>query len=111
MAKNLTKRVPCNDELKTLYPRVKHRKGLRDEVWERSKAQDGKVYDPSGQEIKPGDPWEMGHKPGHQLPDDRKRAYDDGWDSKTWRDYQNDPDIYRPELPRTNSGHEHEIVW
>jgi RHS repeat-associated protein len=98
-------------ELDTLYPRVKLSKGLREEIWERSKSPDGKVYDPSGVEIKPGDPWQAGHIPGDKFSDAQQRAYQEGWDSETWKAYQRDPDIYRPELPQTNLGHQHEVNW
>jgi RHS repeat-associated protein len=93
------------------YGRVKPVKGTRPEVWERSKAPDGKVYDPSGREIKPGEPWELGHKPGNKFSDAQKRAAEQGWDAETWKKYQRDPDIYRPERPRTNSGHQYESDW
>jgi RHS repeat-associated protein len=106
-----SKRIPTQAELDKLYPRVRQRQGVADEVWERSKAPDGKVYDPSGVEIKPRDPWEMGHTPRNKFSDAQRRAYDEGWDRKTWRDYQNDPDIYRPELPRSNRSHRHENDW
>jgi hypothetical protein len=98
-------------ELKQLYPRVTPRRGLAEEVWERSKAPNGKVYDPTGVEIKPGDYWELGHTPGNQIPDARLRAAQEGWDRATWRQYQNDPDIYRPELKPTNRSHAHESDW
>jgi len=104
-------RLITKAKLDKLYPRVTPRKGLRDEVWERSKTPNGKVYDPSGREIKPGDPWELGHRAGEKFSDAQRRAYDQGWDGKTWRDYQNDPDIYRPELPGTNAGHRYEDQW
>jgi hypothetical protein len=90
---------------------VKPRKGLRDEVLNRNTAPNGKVYDPSGIEIKPGDPWQLGHVPGEKFTDSQERAYYDGWDSQTWRDYQNDPDIYRPELPWSNVSHLYETRW
>lgn len=104
-------RVWTKAELDKAYPRVTPRKGLRDSVWERSKAPDGKVYDPSGREIKPGEPWELGHRPGDQFRDAQRRAADQGWDRGTWRDYQNDPDIYRPEIPSTNRGRQYENTY
>lgn len=103
---NLTKA-----ELDDLFPRVRARQGLAEEVWERSKSPDGKVYDPSGVEIRPGDVWELGHTPGNKFSDAQLRAAKEGWDRKTWREYQNDPDIYRPELPRSNRSHRHESNW
>jgi len=103
---NLTKA-----ELDKLYPRITPRRGLADEVWERSKAPNGKVYDPSGVEIKPGDYWELGHTPGNKFSDAQRRAAEQGWDRSTWRQYQNDPDIYRPEMRPTNRSHRHESDW
>jgi hypothetical protein len=93
------------------YPRVKVSKGTRAEVWERSKSPDGKVYDPSGREIKPGDPWELGHKPAHKFSDAQKRAAEQRLDIETWKKYQRDPDIYRPEHPSSNAGHQYESDW
>ena len=99
------------EKLDKLYPRVKPNKGMRERVRERSKAADGKVYDPSGVEIKPGEPWELGHKPSDKFSDAQQRALEEGWDADTWRQYQRDPDLYRPEKPRTNAGHEYESDW
>ena len=93
------------------YNRVSLSKGTRAEIWERSKASDGKVYDPSGVEIKPGEPWQAGHIPGHKFSDAQKRAALGGWDQKTWKASQRDPDIYRPEKAPTNLGHRHESDW
>ncbi len=93
------------------FGRVKLSKGSRSEIWERSKAADGKVYDPSGVEIKPGEPWQAGHRPGHKFSDAQQRAAKEGWDAETWKAYQRDPDIYRPEKARTNLGHQHESDW
>lgn len=107
-------RMPCSTHISTSpvdpsrFGRVKPGKGMRTEIWERSKAADGKVYDPSGPEIKPGDTWQAGHRSGHKFSDAKKRASREGWDDDTWDAYQRDPDIYRPEKPRTNMGHRHE---
>ena len=57
------------------------------------------------------EPWELGHTPGNKLSDAQIRAAEQGWDRATWRQYQNDPYIYRPELPRTNAGHLWESTW
>lgn len=93
------------------YGRVKLGKGSRAEIWERSKASDGKVYDPSGVEIKLGEPWQAGHRPGHKFTDAQQRAASEGWDQDMWKSYQRDPDIYRPERARTNLGHNFEDEW
>ncbi len=93
------------------YPRVKPKKGFGEKVWERNMSPDGRVYDPSGREIKPGDPWELGHTPGNKFSDAQQRAAQEGWDAQTWRQYQQDPDIYRPELPSSNASHRYEDDW
>jgi RHS repeat-associated protein len=105
------KRCPTKAKLDKLYPRVKPNKGLGERVWERSKARDGKVYDPSGREIRPGEPWELGHKPGEKFSDAQRRAYDQGWDAEMWKQYQRDADLYRPERPSSNAGHRYESDW
>ncbi|MCC6355220.1 MAG: HNH/ENDO VII family nuclease [Verrucomicrobiae bacterium] len=90
------------------YGRVKLSKGTRAEIWDRSKAPDGKVYDPSGVEIKAGEPWQAGHRPEHKFSDAQTRAAKQGWETDMWKSYQRDPDIYRPEKARTNASHEYE---
>lgn len=100
-----------NIDLNGLYSRATPRRGLRDKVWERNRSIDGKVYDPSGIEIKPGEPWELGHIPGHKFSDSQKKAFDEGWSRSDWLNYQNDPDIYRPEKSYTNRSHFYEDEW
>lgn len=90
---------------KALYGRVTHPKGFRQQVWERAKAPDGNVYDPNGRILKYDEPWELGHRPAHKFSDAQTRAAQEGWDRQTWIRYQNDPDIYRPELPSSNASH------
>lgn len=41
----------------------------------------------------------------------QQRAAQEGWDLETWKKYQCDPDIYRPEKALTNLGHQHESDW
>jgi hypothetical protein len=93
------------------FKRVKLSRGTREEIWERSKAPDGKVYDPTGVEIKPGEPWQSAHRPSQKFSDAQQRAAQEGWDLETWKQYQRDPDIYRPEKARTNLGHQYESDW
>jgi RHS repeat-associated protein len=102
-AQTLTK-----ETLDATYPRVKLSKGTRQEIWDRSKAGDGKVYDPTGVEIKPGEPWQAGHKPGEKFTDAQQNAAQQNMDAETWKASQRDPDKYRPEKPRTNLSHQHE---
>jgi hypothetical protein len=96
---------------KARYRRAQHGEGRRAEIWERSKAPDGKNYDPTGVEIKPGENWQAGHIPGHKFSDAQREAVRQNMDPETWNAYQRDPDIYRPEKPRTNLGHEHEYEY
>ena len=88
---------------KVLYGRVSYPSGFRQMVWERAKAPDGNVYDPTGRILKFDEPWELGHLPVHKFSEAQLRAVREGWDRPTWLRYQTDPDIYRPELPSTNA--------
>ena len=101
-------RVLSESEVK-LYGRVSHPKGFRAEVWERAKAPDGNVYDPNGRIMRFDEPWELGHLPEHKFSQAQLRATSEGWSRQTWIRYQNDPDIYRPELPSSNAGHQWEL--
>jgi RHS repeat-associated protein len=100
------------EEEKKLYGRCQLRYGARKEIWERSKAPDGNVYNPDGRILKYDEPWEIGHKPEHTFETDpiRTRAAEEGWSRKDWITYQQDPDIYRPELPSTNRSHRFQDV-
>ena len=91
-----------------LYGRVSHPQGFREQVWEMSKAPDGNVYDPTGRILKFDEPLELGHTPANKFSDAQLRAAQEGWDRKTWIRYQNDPAIYRPELPSSNTSHKWE---
>jgi Domain of unknown function (DUF4157)/HNH/ENDO VII superfamily nuclease with conserved GHE residues len=90
------------------YDRPTFRKGKRDEVWEAAKknSPDGIVRDPlTKQEIKPGDPWEMGHKPGYEFWKHQQSAAERGISRDQFNDEYNDSKIYRPETPETNASH------
>lgn len=95
--------------------RPSFRKGVVEEVWENAKGPDGLVRDPNTGEVihwTPGTPrkgvWDMGHIP--------EQRYHDVWESyvrgelspQEFRDWYNDPDNYRPELPSTNRSHRYE---
>jgi predicted ribonuclease toxin of YeeF-YezG toxin-antitoxin module len=89
-----------------------YRKGVRDEAWEnaKKKSKDGKVRDPiTKKEIKPGDKWDMGHKPGYEFRKHQKDAAERGIDRKKFLDEYNDSAHYRPELPSSNRGHSGEL--
>jgi RHS repeat-associated protein len=83
-----------------------YRKGVRDEVWENAKGPDGNVRDPlTGQVMNRNDPWDMGHKPGHEYRKHRESAEERGISRKEFLDEHNDPSHYRPELPSSNRSH------
>ncbi len=90
-----------------LYERpTSFRLGVRDQIWEQSPRNlDGTVLDSSGMKFKPGDPWEAGHLPEYQLEKWQRIAADEGWTRRQWLDFQNDPGIYRAELPWSNMSH------
>jgi len=95
----------------SLFSRVSRPKGFKEQVWEINKGSDGLVRDPTGKVLRFDEPWELGHTPGNKFSDAQIRAAEQGWDRATWIKYQNDPYIYRPELPRTNAGHLWEFTW
>lgn len=95
--------------------RPSYGKGQVDEVWNNAKDPiTGKVYDPTGVEIKwdPTKPrngqWDMGHVPGEKY-SDMQKLYMDGTISKQeFLKWYKNPSNYRPELPSTNRGHKFE---
>jgi predicted ribonuclease toxin of YeeF-YezG toxin-antitoxin module len=83
-----------------------YRKGVRDKVWDDAKGPDGKVRDPlTGKEMKKNEPWDMGHKPGHEFRKHQQDAANRGIDRKQFLDEHNNPRSYRPELPSSNRSH------
>jgi len=92
--------------------RPSYGKGQVEEVWESAKDPfTGKVYDPTGVEIKWDTTtprygqWDMGHIPGEKY-SDMQKLYMDGIISKDeFLDWYRDSKNYRPELPSTNRGH------
>jgi hypothetical protein len=96
---------PLTEEEQALYARASNlRAGVRDQIWNDNMV-DGRVIDSSGMEISPGDPWEAGHLPEYKLDTWQRIAADQQWTREEWLDFQNSPDIYRPELPWSNDGH------
>ena len=84
------------------------RAGMREQVFERNRAPDGKVYDPSGVEIKFDDPWQMGHVPGYEFAKHQISAWERELDRDEFLDEYYDVRIYRPELPKSNRSHQYE---
>ena len=94
------------EEEAALYARPSNlRAGVRDQIWNDNIAPNGNVYDSSGMQITPGDPWEAGHLPEYKLDTWQRTAADQQWTRQQWLDFQNDPGIYRPELSWSNDGH------
>ena len=83
-----------------------YREGVRDNVWDAAKKDDGKVYDPlTGREMSKNEPWDMGHKPGFEYRKHRDSAFQRGISREQFLDEHNDPSHYWPELPASNQGH------
>jgi predicted ribonuclease toxin of YeeF-YezG toxin-antitoxin module len=88
-----------------------YRKGVRDQVWAQAEAgaKDGKVRDPLTKQVMAKDePWDMGHKPGHEFRKHQANAAERGIDRKQFLDEHNDPSHYWPELPSSNRSHQGE---
>jgi RHS repeat-associated protein len=83
-----------------------YRKGVRDEVWERAKGPDGLVRDPlTGKVMSKDQPWDMGHKPGHEFWKHQQSARERGISREEFLNEYNNPENYRPEIPSSNRGH------
>ncbi|MFN7949731.1 MAG: DUF4157 domain-containing protein [Blastocatellia bacterium] len=83
--------------------------GVRDQVWQNAlKEGKGKVLSPSGTEIKPGDPWVMGHKPKYEFWKHQRSAAERGISREQFIKEYNDPSHYRPETKKDNESHFYE---
>lgn len=92
------------------YRRGKFRKGVREEVWENAKQSDGVVRDPvTNAVMNKREPWDMGHKPGHEHWKHVRSAEERGLTRKEFLDEFNQASHYRPELPSSNRSHAGEI--
>jgi len=92
------------------YPRQTPHSEMRKMIFEQNKHWlTGKVYDPTGVEIKPNTRWHAGHKPGHEFAPARQKAVKEGWPPERWRESQRNPRNYRPELPNTNMSRKYEL--
>ena len=92
------------------YDRPSHfRKGVRDKVWESAKNEDGNVIDPVSKKVmKKTDKWDMGHKPGYEFRKHQESARKRKISRKQFLDEYNNPEHYRPELPKSNRSHKGE---
>ncbi|WP_253896215.1 HNH/ENDO VII family nuclease [Solibacillus sp. R5-41] len=93
--------------------RPSFRKNVPEKTFEKAKGPDGLVRDPLYPEKviewEPGQPrknvWDMGHLPEHKYSEMHKRYLNEELTPKELRDWYNNPDNYRPELPSTNRSH------
>ena len=96
---------------KKLYKRPSgYRKGMRDQVWETAKNDDGVVLDPlTNKVIDKSEAWDMGHKPGYEFWKHQQSAAERGISRKQFLDEYHNVDHFRPELPISNRSHKGEI--
>jgi hypothetical protein len=98
---------------KKTYDRPKFRKGMREEVWQNAvkdaqEKGDGVVRSPSGTEIKPGDPWVMGHKQKYEFWKHQRSAAERGITRTQFTEEYNKANHYRPETEADSSSHAYE---
>lgn len=87
-----------------------YRKGVRDDAWNNAKGPDGLVRDPKkGQVLDKNQPWDMGHKPGHEFRKHSNSAEQRGISRKQFLDEHNNSNNFRPELPSSNRSHSGEL--
>jgi Domain of unknown function (DUF4157)/HNH/ENDO VII superfamily nuclease with conserved GHE residues len=86
-------------------------KAVREKVWQSALKESkvkGKVLSPSGKEIKPGDPWVLGHKEKWEFWKHQRSAAERGISReqflKEFQDYRQ----FRPETPEDNLSHKYE---
>jgi hypothetical protein len=77
-------------------------------VLRNAKDVNGKVFSPSGKEIKPGDPWVMGHKPKYEHWKHAESAARRAITREQFLRECEDLSMYRPETPEDNSSHLYE---
>ena len=96
---------------KKLYKRPSgYRKGMRDQVWEIAKNDDGVVLDPlTNKVIDKSEAWDMGHKPGYEFWKHQQSAAERGISRKQFLDEYHNVDHFRPELLISNRSHKGEI--
>jgi hypothetical protein len=94
---------------KTYERPAKQWAGVRDEVWANAlKEGKGKVLSPSNTEIKPGDPWVMGHKPKYESWKHQESAARRGISREQYIKEYNEANQYRPETKQDNDSHFYE---
>lgn len=86
-----------------------YRAGVRDQVWKSAKDEHGRVRDPvSGRYMSKDQPWHMGHKPGYEFVKHQESAERREISREEFLDEHNNPEHYRPELPKSNMSHKGE---
>jgi hypothetical protein len=92
--------------------RPSFRKGVVESTWNNAKGPDGLVRDPNTGDVinwSPGQSrkgiWDMGHVPGQKYYDMYQKYIQGEMTPKQFRDWYNNPNNYRPEIPRNNRGH------
>ena len=95
--------------------RPRYAKGQVEQVWKNAKDPiTGKVYDPTGVEIKwdkskkRSGQWDMGHIPGQKYSNMHKKYMNGEISKKEFLEWYRNPKNYRPELPSTNRSHKYE---
>jgi len=96
--------------------RPSHRKRLHLDVWFTAESEGGGVVDdPNTHDVihwKPKQPrkgvWDLGHKPNAKYSVYHQYYLDGDLTPAEFRDWYNNPENYRPELPGSNRGHKYE---
>jgi hypothetical protein len=86
---------------------TKFRVGVKDKTWKNAiEPSTGRVRDPvTGRFMSQSKPWQMGHKPGFEFRKLKVYSQEEGLSRGEFLDLLQDPQHYRPELPRSNMGH------
>lgn len=88
-----------------------YRKGVRDEVWDSAKDNEGNVYDPLSEELMdPEEPWDMGHKQAYEFRKHQVSAAEREIGRSQFLDEHNTASHYVPELPSSNRSHAGEAM-
>ena len=81
-------------------------KNAKETVWDKAKDEQGVVKNPITKKVMDiEEPWDMGHKPGHEFRKHQQSADDRKITRKQFLDEYNNPNNYRPELPESNRSH------
>lgn len=87
--------------LESQYPRYTYSQRFKNSLWDHHAGPDGKVFDPSGMEIKPGEYWEVGHA-GDPYSMRIQKAFERGMSIDEWWAQEHDLRLFRPERQYTN---------